>query len=150
LPGRTTPTDHRLISLMSKSSSTRRPLRVFAVLMGIALLVLLIIRTGAGTIVEHAKAVGWGMVLIIALGGISHLLRTCAWRLSFRSDLRGISLARLFALRLISEAMGNFGLAGQVVGDTLRVSLLGPAVPIADRISQSPSTEAFTSSVPRC
>ena len=120
---------------MSKSSSSRRPFRVFAALMGIALLVSLIIRIGAGTVIEHAKAVGWGMVLIVALGGISHLLRTYAWRLSFRSDLRGISLARLFALRLISEAIGNFGLAGQVVGDTMRVSLLGPAVPIADRIS---------------
>ena len=103
--------------------------------MGITLLICLIARTGAGTVIEHAKAVGWGMVLIVALGGISHLLRTCAWRLSFRSDLRGISLARLFALRLISEATGNFGLAGQVVGDSMRISLLGPAIPIADRIS---------------
>ena len=135
LRGRTTSTEHRWMSLMSKSSSNRRPLRVLAALMGIALLVSLIIRTGAGTVIEHAKAVGWGMVLIVALGGISHLLRTCAWRLSFRSDLRGISLARLFALRLISEATGNFGLAGQVIGDSMRISLLGPAIPIADRIS---------------
>jgi phosphatidylglycerophosphate synthase len=103
--------------------------------MGIALLVSLIMRTGAGTVIEHAKAVGWGMVLILALGGISHLLRTYAWRLSFRSDIRSLSLARTFGLRLISEAIGNFGLAGQVVGDSMRISLLGPAIPIADRIS---------------
>ena len=120
---------------MHKRSSTRQSLRVLAMLMGIALLAWLIVRTGTGTVIEHVRAVGWGMALIVALGGISHLLRTCAWRLSFRSDLRGISLARLFALRLISEATGTFGLAGQVVGDTMRVSLLGPAVPIADRIS---------------
>lgn len=120
---------------MSKSSSTRQPLRVFAVLIGVVLLVSLIIRTGAGTLIEHAKAVGWGMVLILALGGISHVLRTYAWRLSFRSDIRGISLARTFALRLVSEAIGNFGLVGQVVGDSMRISLLGPTIPIADRIS---------------
>jgi len=120
---------------MREDSSTRRPFRIIATFMGIALLIWLIVRTGTGAVIGHVKAVGWGMALILALGGISHLLRTCAWRLSFRSDIRGVSLPRTFALRLISEAIGNFGLAGQVVGDTMRVSLLGPAVPIADRIS---------------
>lgn len=120
---------------MHKRSSTRQPFRVLAMLMGIALLAWLIVRTGTGTIIGHVRAVGWGMVLILALGGISHLLRSWAWRLTFRSDIGGISSARTFALRLISEAIGTFGLAGQVVGDSMRISLLGPVVPIADRIS---------------
>ena len=120
---------------MSKVSSTQKPLRLLAASMGIALLGWLIVRTGTGTVIAHVRAVGWGLALIIALGGVSHLIRAWAWRLTFRSDVRGLSLARTFALRLISEAVGTFGLAGQVVGDTMRVSLLGPAIPIADRIS---------------
>ena len=120
---------------MSKPSLGRQSLRTFAVLAGIALLVLLIARTGTSRVVEQARAVGWGMVLILALGGLSHVLRTWAWRLTFRSDIRQVSFAKTFALRLISEAIGNFGLAGQVAGDTARVSLLGPSVPVADRIS---------------
>ena len=120
---------------MPKESSSPKPLRALIVLLGGGLLVLLIARTGSGRVLEQARAVGWGMVLILALGGVSHLLRTCAWRLAFRSDIRQISFAKVFALRLISEAIGNFGLAGQVAGDTVRVSLLGPTIPIADRIS---------------
>ncbi len=84
---------------------------------------------------QHLKSVGSGMIAILALGGMLHLLRASAWRLTFRSDVRRVSLARAFGLRLIAESIGTFGLAGQVVGDGMRVSLLGPAIPIADRIS---------------
>jgi phosphatidylglycerophosphate synthase len=120
---------------MSKGSSTRQSLRVLAVPVGVGLLVLLVARSGGGKVIEEARAVGWGMVLILALGGVSHLLRTLGWRRTFRSDIRDVSLANSFGLRLISEAIGNFGFAGQVVGDTMRVSLLTPNVPIDDRIS---------------
>lgn len=120
---------------MPRASSSRATIRFAAALMGIGLLMWLIARTGTATVVGHARAVGWGMVLILALGGLSHLVRTYAWRLTFRSDIRNLSAAKTFALRLISEAIGNFGLAGQVVGDTARISLLGPKIPIADRVS---------------
>jgi hypothetical protein len=120
---------------LSNRSSTRGPFRLIAVLTGIALLVYLIARTGAGTVIEHLKAVGWGMVLVLALGGIQHLMRASAWRLTFRSDLRGLSIPRAFGLRLIAEAIGTFGFAGQLVGDSTRISLLGPVIPIEDRIS---------------
>jgi len=66
---------------------------------------------------------------------MSHVLSASAWRLTFRSDVRGLSLARAFGLRLIAEAIGNFGLTGRVVGDSMRVSVLGPVIPIDDRIS---------------
>src|SRR5512135_3793553 len=96
---------------LSNGSSTRRPIRLLPVLIGISLLVYLVVRTGAGTVIEHLKAVGWGMVPVLALGGIQHLLRASAWRLTFRSDVRKLSVARAFGLRLIAEAIGTFGLA---------------------------------------
>ena len=117
------------------SRGRRGRLRWFAVVVGVALLAYLVSRIGVGIIIDNLKAVGWGMVLILALGGIFHLVRACAWRLTFRSDVRGLSIARLFGLRLISEAAGTFGLAGQMVGDGMRVSLLGPTIPMDDRIS---------------
>ena len=117
------------------SDTLRKPLRLLPVLMGVGLLGWLIARTGASNIVAQVKAIGWRMVLILALGGVSHLVRTWAWRLTFRSAIHNISTARTFALRLISEAIGNFGIAGQVVGDGMRISLLGPSVPVSDRIS---------------
>jgi hypothetical protein len=113
----------------------RGRLRLLAVVVGVALLVYLIARVGVGTVSDNLKAVGWGIVPILALGGMFHLVRAYAWRLTFRSDARGLSIARLFGLRLISEATGTFGLAGQMVGDGMRVSLLGPMIPMPDRIS---------------
>jgi phosphatidylglycerophosphate synthase len=116
-------------------SKPRDTFRVFAGFLGVALLAYLVLRTGAGTIVQHAREVGWGLVLIFALGGVSHVIKTWAWRITFQCDLSKVSFLRGFALRLISEAVGTFGLPGQVLGEAVRVSLLGPSVPVANSVS---------------
>lgn len=85
--------------------------------------------------VGQVKTVGWGLGLIIVLGGISHLTKTLAWRLTFLCDIRNVSFARTFGLRLVSETIGSFGLPGQVLGETARVYLLGSALPVANSIS---------------
>jgi phosphatidylglycerophosphate synthase len=69
------------------------------------------------------------------LGGVSHVIKTWAWRITFQCDLSKVSFLRGFALRLISEAVGTFGLPGQVLGEAMRVSLLGPSVPVANSVS---------------
>ena len=121
---------------MSNSPARRRDhIRVVAALLGVSLLGYLVFRTGVGNIVQHTKQVGWGLALVFALGGVAHLVKTWAWRLTFQCDLSKVSLARSFALRLISEAAAMFGLPGQVLGEATRVSLLGPSVPVANRIS---------------
>jgi hypothetical protein len=86
-------------------------------------------------VVGQVKTVGWGLGLIIVLGGISHLTKTVAWRLTFLCDIRDVSFARTFGLRLVSETIGSFGLPGQVLGETARVYLLGTALPVADSVS---------------
>jgi hypothetical protein len=89
-------------------------------------------------LLRQTVKVGWGMLLIILLGGVSHLIKTWAWRLTLRSEFRpSVPLWRAFRLRLISEAIGQFGLAGQVLGEGMRVSLLGPSVPVAAGISSA-------------
>jgi uncharacterized protein (TIRG00374 family) len=115
--------------------SRKQAFRLSVAFFGIILLVYLVLRTGSHTIAEQAKAVGWGLIFVIALGGISHVIKTWAWRLTFLCDLRHISFRRTFGLRLISEAIGGFGLPGQVLGEAMRVSLLGSSVPVADSVS---------------
>jgi len=123
--------------------SKRRPqspsaLRVLAGTLGVGLLAYLVFRVGPGMLLRQALKIGWGMLLIITLGGISHLVKTCAWQLTFRQEFRSsVSLWRAFRLRLISEAVGQFGLAGQVLGEGMRVSLLGPSVPVAMGVSSA-------------
>ena len=113
----------------------RHLVRLPVALLGIALLLFLMRGTGPSIVVGQVKSIGWGLALIIALGGISQLTKTLAWRLTFLCDIREVSFARTFGLRLVSEAIGSFGLPGQVLGETARVYLLGSALPVADSIS---------------
>ena len=110
-------------------------LRLFAGLLGIGLLSYLVFRAGPGVIWEQFQAVGWGLVLIIILGGLSQFIQTCAWRQTFTCDISGLSWARSFGVQLISDAAGQLGLAGKLLGDALRVSLLGSVVPLPSGIS---------------
>lgn len=111
-------------------------LRCLVPVLGIVLLVWLIRRTGIATVEQEIKNIGWwGFVLVLSLGGLSHLIKTWSWRLSFQCDIRNVSFARTLGLRLISEAIAILGLPGQVLGEAARVSLLGSDVPTANSIS---------------
>jgi uncharacterized protein (TIRG00374 family) len=113
----------------------RRALRYLAAVLGIALLVLLVHQTGTGMLIHQVKTIGWGFALVLVLGGIGHFLETWSWRQSFQCDIRNVSFARTFGLRLISEAIAILGLPGQVLGEAARVTLLGSDVPLANSIS---------------
>jgi Lysylphosphatidylglycerol synthase TM region len=113
----------------------RQTLHYLAAVLGIALLVVLVRRTGTGTVIHQVRTIGWGFGLVLVLGGIGHLIKTWAWRLTFACEIQNVSFARTFALRLVSEAIAIIGLPGQVIGEAARVSLLGSDVPIANSIS---------------
>lgn len=116
---------------MSKSL----PVRLFSAVLGISLLVYLVWRTGPASLGENVRTLGWGLALIIALGGIAHVVKTWAWRLTLLDNKRQVSFARVFGLRLASEAVGQFGVVGQAFGETLRVSFLNSTIPLAARIA---------------
>ncbi|MGA7415072.1 MAG: lysylphosphatidylglycerol synthase domain-containing protein [Bryobacteraceae bacterium] len=110
-------------------------LRVLAGLFGALLLADLVRRTGASALLESVAALGWGLILVLALGGVSHLVKTWAWRITLLDDRHQVSFRRMLGLRLSSEAVGQFGVLGQVSGETLRVSLMSPTVPLASGIA---------------
>jgi hypothetical protein len=113
----------------------RQALHYLAAVLGIALLVVLVLRTGPATVIHQVKTIGWGFGLVLVLAGVGHLIKTWAWRLTFACDIKNVSFARSFALRLISEAIAILGLPGQVAGEAVRVALLGSDVPLANSIS---------------
>ena len=116
-------------------SLTRVSLRVFATLLGLGLLGYLVLRAGPGLVWKQVQAVGWGLALIIILGGFSQLLRTCAWRQTFMCDIRGLSWSRSLGVQLASDAAGQLGVAGKLIGEGIRISLLRSIVPLASGIS---------------
>lgn len=115
----------------------RQALHYFAPLLGVIFLAVLIRRTGTAAVIHQVQKIGWGFGLILVLGAIAHLIKTWAWCITFGCDIRNVSFARAFALRLISEAIAILGLPGQVLGEAARVSLLGSDVPTAKSISSA-------------
>jgi len=121
---------------MSSPRPRAKPaLRVLAVLIGVSLLAFLIQRAGPAKLLENARTIGWGMLGIIALAGVSHILKTWAWRLVLLDEAKKVSFWCTLSLRLISEAIGQLGFVGLVFGESARVALLGPEVQISTAIS---------------
>jgi hypothetical protein len=132
----------RILKLARKGGSAPRlqsliqlSLRFFAALLGLGLLGYLVFRSGPGAVWKQLQAVGWGFALVILLGGLSQLAKTCAWRQAFTCDISGLSWSRSFVAQLIADGIGQFGVAGKVVGEGTRISLLGRAVPVSSALS---------------
>jgi len=109
---------------------TQLSIRLFAAPLGLLLLAYLIRRAGPARLIENVATLGWGLVLVIGLGGLSHVLKTWAWRLTLNSEKRQVSYSRMLSLRLASEAVGQLGVVGQLFGDGFRVSVLSQAMPM--------------------
>src|SRR5579864_8086146 len=128
---------------------TRFSFRFFAAFLGLALLTSLVLRAGPQIIWNQVHKVGLGLAVIIFLGGIGYLIRTWAWRLTFACDISALRWRRSFGVYLVSEAFGQLGAGGKVLGEGMRVSLLRSAVPLANEFLRSQLTEYFTSRPPR-
>jgi len=119
----------------SAGPKSKPALQVLAVLLGAALLAYLVERAGPGKLLQNAKTIAWGMLLVIALAGFAHIVKTWAWRLALLGESKKISFWRTLGLRLVSEAIGQLGVVGLVFGESARVALLGSGVPVASAIS---------------
>ncbi len=114
---------------MSKMLSLARPaLRLLAALGSVALLGYLVWHSGPSALWQNLVRLGWGFAVVIALAGISHLLRTWAWQLTLGKHQHKISFPNLVGLRLGAEAAGQLGILGQTFGDSVRVSQLSRRV----------------------
>jgi phosphatidylglycerophosphate synthase len=96
--------------------------RVVTAAASVALLAWLICRIGPAQLRQDLTRLGWGLVLVIALGGLPHVIRTWAWRFTLPTGPKP-SFARMLSLRLGSEAIAQLGFLGTVLGDAMRVSL---------------------------
>ncbi len=116
--------------------SLARPLiRIFTALIGPGLLAYLVFLANPALIWRQAHSVGWGLLLIIILGALPQLVRTWAWRQAFMCDISALSWSRSLGSQLASDAIGQLGVTGKLVGETVRVSLLDSVVPVANGIS---------------
>jgi uncharacterized protein (TIRG00374 family) len=110
-------------------------LRCLAALMSAGLLSYLVWRVGPNKLWENALNLGWGFTWVIALAGVSHCLKTWAWRLTLGHDKAKMSFLHLLGLRLGAEAAGQLGILGQTLGDSIRVSRLSSEIPTANGLA---------------
>jgi uncharacterized protein (TIRG00374 family) len=129
--------------MSSTMANGRLPLRLLVGTFGVLLFAYLIHRTGPAKLLESVTTLGWGLGLVMAWGGVAHVVKTWAWRLTLLDEKRQVSFARMLGLRLASEAVGQLGGLGQLFGEGLRVSMLGPAMPLASGISSVTIDRAF-------
>jgi uncharacterized protein (TIRG00374 family) len=116
-------------------SRAQLPLRLIAIAMSAGFFFYLIWRTGPSKLWKSLSELGWGIILVIALAGVSHLARTWGWRLTLGDDQHKISFSRLVGLRLGAEAAGQLGILGQTLGDSVRVSRMSAEIPVASGLA---------------
>jgi phosphatidylglycerophosphate synthase len=116
-------------------SKAQLPLRLIAIAMSAGFFFYLIWRTGPSKLWKSLSELGWGIILVIALAGVSHLARTWGWRLTLGDDQHKISFSHLVGLRLGAEAAGQLGILGQTLGDSVRVSRMSAEIPVASGLA---------------
>ena len=92
----------------ARLARARLPLRMLGAILGILLFIHLIHRAGPAKLLASMVALGWGLALVIAWGGVAHILKTWAWRLTLLDGKYHVSFARMLGLRLSSEAVGQW------------------------------------------
>jgi len=121
--------------VLKLTSAKRRILRLLTAIFGCVLLAYLVDKIGVPKLMQDVEKLGWGIFVIIALGGVGHVAKAWAWRLALPGVGKKVSFLQFFKLRLASEAVGQLGILGQAFGEGLRVSALSSEVPIASRVS---------------
>src|SRR5690349_1811287 len=125
----------RVWSMLKIPSKAPLPLRLVAIAMSAGFFFYLIWRTGPSKLSKSLCELGWGIILVIALAGVSHLARTWGWRLTLGDDQHKISFSRLVGLRLGAEATGQLGILGQTLGDSVRVSRMSAEIPVVSGLA---------------
>lgn len=118
----------------SKPSGFILGFQTIAFLSGIALLCLLIYWIGFGAIVESLSRIGWGIVVVIALDGARHLLRTvCIYYAIAPENRAGVTFSNVLAARLGGEAISVITFSGPFLGDVAKTALMEKGVSVYHR-----------------
>jgi hypothetical protein len=102
---------------------------VLTAIAGLALLVYVVSRVGVAVIAADIRAVGWGLLLVVAIGGLRFLLRAAAWRLCLDPP-HTLSLGNAFAAVICGDTIGNLTPLGPLVGEPAKAALVRRRVPL--------------------
>src|SRR5687768_16132073 len=101
---------------------------------GLVLLVVVVMRVGAAEIVADVRQVGWGLLAIVAIGGLRFLLRATAWRMCMDPPHR-LSLRDAFTAVIGGDAIGNLTPLGPLVGEPAKAAIVRGRVPMSAAVT---------------
>jgi hypothetical protein len=107
---------------------------VITALAGLALLAAVVRQVGVAEIVADVRQVGWGLLLIIAIGGLRFLLRAVAWRMCLEPPHR-LSLGSAFAAVICGDTIGNVTPLGPLVGEPAKAAIVRKRVPLTPALT---------------
>ncbi|HEX5413963.1 MAG TPA: lysylphosphatidylglycerol synthase domain-containing protein [Terriglobia bacterium] len=87
----------------------------------LGLAIYLVARTGVSSIFEKFQLLGWGFTILILLAGLRQGIRSIAWQVCLKKEDCRANLLRLFALRLVGNAVSDVTPAGFLLGESAKV-----------------------------
>src|SRR5438105_7659206 len=103
---------------------------------GLALLAWVVEYVGVAQIALDFRQVGWGLIAIIAIGGLRFLMRALAWRLCLEPPHR-LHLKDAFAAVICGDAIGNLTPLGPLVGEPAKAAF------VRGRVALTPALTAL-------
>jgi hypothetical protein len=110
------------------------PTGVATALAGTALLVWVIAALGPAAIAADVRQAGWGIAVIVALGGLRFLLRAAAWRLCLDPP-HALPLRDAFAAVICGDAVGNVTPLGPIVGEPAKAAFVRGRIALAPAVT---------------
>jgi len=101
---------------------------------GLALLAAVVRQVGVAEIAADIRRIGWGLVAIIAIGGLRFLLRAQAWRLCLDAPHK-LSLGAAFSAVICGDTIGNVTPLGPLVGEPAKAALVRRYVPLGPAVT---------------
>jgi len=107
-----------------------RKVEIVFLVLGLALFVILLDRIGWGVILAQLFDVGWTFLLVLLVSCARYAARTVAWRYAFAAhhDLPGFG--EMFRARLAAQALGYLTIAGPLLSEPAKATLLRDQVPL--------------------
>jgi putative ABC transport system permease protein len=114
----------------SRARRTIISLQVVAFVLGLGLLVYVINRVGVQPVFDALGRIGFGFLILLAINGSRHVLRTLAMSASVPPEHRRFNFFQALSVRLGGEAISFLTFTGPLLGEATKVALLRKRVPL--------------------
>ncbi|MBI4677931.1 MAG: flippase-like domain-containing protein [Elusimicrobia bacterium] len=98
-------------------------------LVGVAMMVVLLVKLDPSAVWARILEVGWGMALLVLIHTVDHVINAHAWRLAFRpAQGAAVPFWRLVAVRIAGDGVNYLTPSATIAGEVVRPGMLGMEV----------------------